>query len=234
AACATVRAAPRIEFRRQKELCESRVSLIGLTVIQTYLRIARQFKFAGTAAVIDQRHRAYLGICIRHDTNNTPGLDIAIPSTKLGAIGVKLVCAFISGLRQRLSANRPQAFVAEVANVIELPPTVARGVFPPAVYTEAAPAAVASPGGRDHHAVRAVGEQRYRRLRFHFLSFRHRTSKLRPVISTGCGSPRRKSKVGATSARMPSSTRNSAASAGTPMKWKRVGGGGGVGGALWV
>ncbi|KAG0505863.1 MAG: hypothetical protein Udaeo_07700 [Candidatus Udaeobacter sp.] len=71
-------AAPGIEFRLQKELCESRVSLIRLTVIQTHLRIARQFKFAGAAAVIDQRHRAYLGICIRHCTNNTVGLDFAI------------------------------------------------------------------------------------------------------------------------------------------------------------
>src|SRR5512132_1805328 len=168
--CAT----PEIEFRLEKELCESRVGLIRPTVIQTHLRIARQFKFAGATAVIDQRHRAYLGICIRHDTNNTAGLDIAIPSTKLGAIGVKLECAFISGLRQRLNANRPQAFVAEVTNVIELAPTVPRGVFAPAGYIQAAPGAVACAGGRDHHGVRAVGEQRYRRLRSHFLSFRHR------------------------------------------------------------
>ena len=167
-------AAPGIEFRLQKELCESRVGLIRLTVIQTHLRIARQFKFAGAIAVIDQRHRAYLGICIRHDTNSTAGLDIAIPSTKLGAIGVKLGCAFISGLRQWLNANRPQAVVAEVTNVIELAPTVARGIFAPAGYIQVAPGAVACAGGRDHHAVRAVGEQRYRRLRSHFLFFRHR------------------------------------------------------------
>ena len=83
-------AASGIEFRLEKELCERRVSLIRLTVIQTHLGIARQFKFAGAIAVIDQRHRAYLGICIRHNTNNTVGLHIAIPSTKLGVIGVKL------------------------------------------------------------------------------------------------------------------------------------------------
>ncbi|KAG0505864.1 MAG: hypothetical protein Udaeo_07710 [Candidatus Udaeobacter sp.] len=87
---------------------------------------------------------------------------------------MKLECAFISGLRQRLNANRPQAFVAEVTNVIELAPTVARGVFAPAGYIQVAPGAVAGAGGRDHHAVRAIGEQRYRRLRSHFLSFRHR------------------------------------------------------------
>jgi hypothetical protein len=86
-------AAPGIEFRLQKELCESRVSLVRLTVVQTHLRIARQFKFAGAVGVIDQSYRADFGICIRHDTNNTPGLDIAIPSTKFGAIGVKLECA---------------------------------------------------------------------------------------------------------------------------------------------
>src|SRR4030095_12662143 len=141
-------AAPGIEFRLQKKLCESRVSLIRFTVIQTYLRIARQFKFAGATAVIDQRHRAYLGICIRHDTNSAEGLDIAIRSMKLGAIGVKLECAFISGLRQRLNTNRPQAFVAEVTNVIELAPTVACGVFAPAGYIQVAPCAVACAGGR--------------------------------------------------------------------------------------
>jgi hypothetical protein len=82
-----------MEFRFQKKLCESGVSLIRLPEIQTHLRIACQFKFAGAVAMIDQRQGAYLGICIRHYTDNTPGLDIAIPSTKLGAIGVKLECA---------------------------------------------------------------------------------------------------------------------------------------------
>ena len=46
-------AAPGIEFRLQKQLCESRVGLIGPTVIQTHLRIARQFEFAVAKAVID-------------------------------------------------------------------------------------------------------------------------------------------------------------------------------------
>jgi hypothetical protein len=79
-----------MEFRFQKKLCESGVSLIRLPVIQTHLRVARQFKFAGAVAMIDQRHLADLGICVRHYTNNTPRFDIAIPSTKLGAIGMKL------------------------------------------------------------------------------------------------------------------------------------------------
>jgi hypothetical protein len=69
------------------------VSLIRLPVIQTHLCIACQFKFAGAVAMIDQRHRADLGICIRHYTNNTPRFDIAIPSTKLRTIGMKLECA---------------------------------------------------------------------------------------------------------------------------------------------
>ena len=81
-----------MEFRFQKKLCESGVSLIRLPVIQTHLCIACQFKFAGAVAMIDQRHRADLGICVRHYTNNTPRFDIAVPSTKLGAIGVKLEC----------------------------------------------------------------------------------------------------------------------------------------------
>jgi hypothetical protein len=102
-------AATRIELCLQKQLCESGVGVIGSTVIQTYLRIARQFKFAGATAVIDQRYRAYLGICVRHDTNGAAGFNVTIPSTKLGAIGMKLGCTFISGLRQRLSANRPHA-----------------------------------------------------------------------------------------------------------------------------
>jgi hypothetical protein len=50
-------------------------------------------------AVIDQRDLAYLGICIRQDTNSAAGLDVAIPSTKLGAIRVKLERTFIGGLR---------------------------------------------------------------------------------------------------------------------------------------
>jgi hypothetical protein len=82
-----------MEFRFQKKLCESGVRLIRLPVIQTHLRIARQFKFAGAVTVIDQCHCAYLGICVRCYTNNAPRIDIAIRSTKLGAIGVKLECA---------------------------------------------------------------------------------------------------------------------------------------------
>src|SRR4030095_15243277 len=109
-----------------------------------------------------------------HDTNRTAGLDVAIPSTKLGAVGVKVEFEFISGLEQRLDANRPHAVVAEITNVIELAPTVARGIFAPAGYIQVAPGAVASAGARDHHAVRAVGQQCYLRLRSHFLSFRQR------------------------------------------------------------
>jgi hypothetical protein len=99
--CAT----PGIEFRLQEQLCESRVGLIGLMVIQTQLRIARQFEFAVAKPVIDQRHRSYLCICIRHDTNGAARLDVAIPSTKFGAVGVEVEFGFIRGLAQRLKAN---------------------------------------------------------------------------------------------------------------------------------
>jgi hypothetical protein len=132
------------------------VGLIGPTVIQTHLRIARQFEFAVATAVIDERHRAYLSICIRHDENVTAGLDVAIPSTKLGAVGVKVELRFC-GLVERLTANRPQSVVAEVTDVTELPPTVAGSIFAPSGYIQVAPGAVASAGARDHHAIRAVG-----------------------------------------------------------------------------
>ena len=108
------------------------------------------------------------------DFSKNPYLDVTIPSTELRAVGVKLECTFIGGLRQRLNANRPQAFVAEVTDVIELAPTVARGIFAPTGYIQVAPGAVACAGARDHHAVRAVGQQCYLRLRSHFLSFRQR------------------------------------------------------------
>jgi hypothetical protein len=170
-----------MEFRFQKKLCESGVSVIRLPVIETHLGIARDFKFAGPVAMVDQRQGADLGICIGHYTNNTPRLDFAIPSTKLRAIGVKLECVFIRGLRQRLSANRPHAFVVKVANVTKLAPAIARGVFAPAGDVQIAPTAVTGAGGRDHHVVRAVGKQRYRTLRFHFLSFRHCTSNSREL-----------------------------------------------------
>jgi hypothetical protein len=168
------RAAPGIEFRLQEELCESRVGLIGPTVIQAHLRIAHKLDFAAAKAVIDERHRAYLGICIRHDTHSIASLDVAITSTELRAVGVKLGFRFISDPAQRLTSNRPHAVVAEVTDVIELAPAVARGIFAPAGYIQAAPSAVASAGTRDHHIVRAVGKYCYLRLRAHFLSFRQR------------------------------------------------------------
>src|SRR6185369_1651325 len=92
-------AATRIELCLQKQLCESGVGLIGPTVIQRPLRITRHLKSPRAMAVIDQRHRAYLGICIRHDTNSAAGLDVAVPSTKLGAIRVKLERTFSGSLR---------------------------------------------------------------------------------------------------------------------------------------
>ena len=142
-----------IEFRFQKKLCESWVGLIGPTVIQAHLRIARKLGFAAAKAMIDERHHAQLGICIRHDTHGTAGLDLAILSTELRAVGVKLDFRFISNPAQRLTSNRPHFVVAEITNVIELAPAVAREIFAPAGYIQAAPAAVAGTGARDHHIV---------------------------------------------------------------------------------
>jgi hypothetical protein len=47
--------------------------------------------------------------------------------------------------------------VAEVTDVIELAPTVARDILAPASYIQVAPSAVACAGARDHHAIRTVG-----------------------------------------------------------------------------
>src|SRR4030095_17157802 len=90
-----------------------------------------------------------------------------------------------SGLRKRLNANGPHAVFGEVTDVVELPPAVARAIFAPAGYVQSAPGAIASAGARDHHIVRAVGQQCYRRLRSHFLSFRHRNYVI-IVLSTSC------------------------------------------------
>jgi N-terminal domain of reverse transcriptase len=94
----------------------------------------QKIDFATAKAVIDERHHAYLGICIRHDTHGTAGLDVAIPSTELHAVGVKLDFRFISAPAQRLTSNRPHAAVAEVTDVTELTPAVARGIFAPTGY----------------------------------------------------------------------------------------------------
>ena len=153
------RAVARIETRFQEQLRKSRMGLIGATVVQTHFRVARQLEFAVTTAMIDERHRAYFSVGIRHDSDGTARLDIAIPSPELGAVGVKLESGFIGGLGQRLTANRPCAAGADLTDVTELTPTVARGIFAPAGHIEAAPGAVASAGTRDHHAVRAVGQE---------------------------------------------------------------------------
>ena len=99
--------AVRNEFRFKKQFSESRVGLIGPPAQQTHLGVARQLEFGVATAMIDQRHRAQLRICIRHHTNGTAGLDVAIPSTKLGAVSVKLEFRVIGGLPQGLAANRP-------------------------------------------------------------------------------------------------------------------------------
>jgi hypothetical protein len=87
-----------IEFRLQEQLCECRVSLVGPTIIQGHLRIARKLDFTTAWAVIDERDEAYLGICVRHNTNGTASFDLAIPSLKHSAVGVKLGFVFIGGL----------------------------------------------------------------------------------------------------------------------------------------
>src|SRR4029453_12789807 len=58
-----------------------------------------------------------------------------------------------------LTANRPCAAGADLTDVTELTPTVPRRIFAPARHIEAAPGAVASAGPRDHHPVRAVGQE---------------------------------------------------------------------------
>src|SRR6185436_6088566 len=114
--------------------------------------IARQFELAAPSAVVDQRHNAKFRICIRRDTNGTARLDVGIASAKLGAAGVNVEFRFDIGLAQWLYANRPHAVVAEVAYVIELAPTVARGILAPAGDIQAAPGAVAGGSPGDHHA----------------------------------------------------------------------------------
>ena len=92
------RAVARIETRFQEQLRKSRMGLIGATVVQTHFRVARQLEFAVTTAMIDERHHAYFSVGIRHDSDGTARLDIAIPSPELGAVGVKLESGFIGGL----------------------------------------------------------------------------------------------------------------------------------------
>ena len=81
------------------------MGLIGAPVVQTHFRIARQLEFALATAMIDERHRTHFSVAIRHDSDGTACLDIAVPSPELGAVGVKLKPGFIGGLEQRLNAN---------------------------------------------------------------------------------------------------------------------------------
>jgi hypothetical protein len=70
------------------------VSLIGAAVIQTDLREARQLDLAGPAPVIDERHRAQLGIRIGRHTNAPARLEVADAATELGHVVMKLVLIF--------------------------------------------------------------------------------------------------------------------------------------------
>jgi hypothetical protein len=92
------------------------MGLIGATVIQTHFRVAGQLKFAVTTAMINERHRAYFSVGIRHDGDGTARLDIAIPSPELGAVEVELKSGCIGGLGQRLTADRPCAAGADLTD----------------------------------------------------------------------------------------------------------------------
>src|SRR5215510_14971781 len=131
------------------------MSLIRPPVVQTHLRVARELDLVLAAAVIDKRYRANLRIGIRHDTNGTVRFDLAIAVTELGAVGVKIEVVVIA-VRERLTAGRPAAAVLKIAQITELAPAVACCIFSPAGHVQVTPYAVARPGARDHHAVRAV------------------------------------------------------------------------------
>ena len=162
------RSAWRIEFRLQKQLGERGVSLVGPAGIQAHLCVARHLEVVTALAVIDQRDHTQLGIGVGHDADGTASLHVAIASMELGAAGADVEVGWVARVDQRLRADRPGAVVAKVADVDELAPTIARGVFAPPGDIEVAPGAGAGTGTRDQHAVRGVGQQRHRRVRSHF------------------------------------------------------------------
>src|SRR5688572_7513938 len=136
------------------------MGLIASAVVQTHLETARHLELSRAKAVIGQRQRAYLGIQLRDDTDGTAGLDVPMPPAEVGAVGLKIEYSFVRGFSQRFYPHRPDPAVAQVTDVMELAPAVARGVLPPAGHVEVTPRAVAGPRVRDHHVVRAVREQR--------------------------------------------------------------------------
>ena len=124
------------------------MGLIGAAVIQADLRKARQLDFAGPAAVIDERHRAHLGIGVGRHTNGPAGLDVAVPATELGPVGLELVLVFPAGRTQRLKTDRPDAAVGQVADVTELAPAIAGRILAPAGHITAPPCAITGAGRR--------------------------------------------------------------------------------------
>jgi hypothetical protein len=144
-----------VELRFQKELRKRWVSHVSATVIQTYFSIAGEFEFAGPTAVIDDRHRAHLGISVWHDTNGATGFEVAITPMEFSFVCVKREFIVVS-LAQRLVASGPDFGIGKVTDVTELSPTVAGHVFPPPRDIKPMPRAGAGTGGRDHHAISAV------------------------------------------------------------------------------
>src|SRR5262249_24605925 len=145
-----------VELGFQKELCERWVSLVSAAVVQAYLRVARQFQFAGLAAMIDKRQRAPLRIDVRHDADAATRFDVAAQTTEFGAVGVKLEFMLISGPAKWLIANGPDFVFSQVTDVIKLAPAIAGHIFAPAGDIQAPPGADSGPSRRDDDPVLAV------------------------------------------------------------------------------
>src|SRR5215470_3113734 len=121
----------RFEFRFKEQLGERRMSLIGTTVVQTYLGETRQLELMGPTAVIDHSHSAHLAICVRHDTNGQARFHVAISTSKLGPISMERKVVLINRPTQRLMTDGPDSVFGQITDVTELAPTIARGILAP-------------------------------------------------------------------------------------------------------
>src|SRR5262249_11709543 len=126
------------------------------TVVQAYFCVAGQLQFAGPTAVIDNRHRAHLGIGVRHDANGPTRFDVAVQTMEFSFVSMKLEVVFISGPAQRLISKGPGLVVSQATDVTELAPAIARHIFAPAGDIKATPRADSGPGGRNDDPVLAV------------------------------------------------------------------------------
>ena len=148
-----------------EQIAEGRMQLIGNGWCQHHFRVAGDLDRALLARAVGDAQAAQLDVVFGRHRDFGMRLVTVLAAAELGlGVGEDRFVAFDRHCA-RLVRSRPELAAADVAQVAEAAPVVARAVLAPARDRHVLRAAVTTAGAAEHDVVAAVGQDLHRRTR---------------------------------------------------------------------